>query len=52
MTSPDAPRHEHAVSEAMHATAEPISLAENEGEQSTGASATGAAVAAIEEGVG
>src|SRR5215210_4086377 len=38
----------HTVADAIHATQEPISLSENEGDQSTGASATGAAIAAAE----
>jgi MFS transporter, ACS family, hexuronate transporter len=43
---------EHTIADAIHATQEPISLAENEGDQSTGSSATGAAIAAVEEGLG
>lgn len=52
MPSPDKPTRKHTIADAIHATSEPISLAEDEGEQSTGASATGAAIAAIEEGIG
>ena len=42
MSSPKEPTNAHSIADAIHATTEPISLAENEGEQSTGASTTGA----------
>src|SRR5919197_113569 len=45
------PTSTHSIADAIHATTEPVSLAENEGEQSSGASATGAAIAAVEEGI-
>src|SRR5215204_3794616 len=48
MSSPRDPKSEHTVADAIHATQEPISLSENEGDQSTGASATGAVIAAAE----
>lgn len=38
------------VADAVEEIAAPVSLSENEGDQSTGASATGAAIAAIEDG--
>ncbi|HEX8774865.1 MAG TPA: MFS transporter [Pyrinomonadaceae bacterium] len=52
MPPPSEPTRKHSVADAIHATQEPISLAEQEGEQSTGSSATGAAIAAVEEGMG
>jgi MFS transporter, ACS family, hexuronate transporter len=50
MPAPDEPSGQHAVADAFEEIAEPVSLSENEGEQSAGASATGAAIAAVEEG--
>ena len=52
MPSSSKPTRAHTIADAIHATTEPISLAENEGEQSTGESASGAAIAAVEEGIG
>jgi ACS family hexuronate transporter-like MFS transporter len=52
MPSSDKPKHDHSIADAVEATSDPISRAENEGEQSTGASASGAAIAAVEEGIG
>ncbi len=46
MPSSNEPRRGHSIADAIHATTEPISLAEQEGDQSTSASATGAAIAA------
>jgi ACS family hexuronate transporter-like MFS transporter len=48
MSSPGDKPSTHAIADAVRATQEPVSLAENEGDQSTGTSATGAAVAAAE----
>ena len=48
MSSPGDKPSTHAIADAVKATQEPVSLAENEGDQSTGASATGAVVAAAE----
>jgi ACS family hexuronate transporter-like MFS transporter len=50
MASSGDPKRGHSIADAIHATTEPISLAADEGEQSTGASATGAVIAAVEEG--
>src|SRR4051794_10520936 len=52
MPAPDEPTGSHTIADAIHTTVEPVSLSENEGDQSTGASATGAAIAAVEEGAG
>ena len=52
MRSSSKPTPAHSIVEAIHATQEPVSLSENEGDQSTGASATGAAIAAAGEAVG
>ncbi|HEX8142769.1 MAG TPA: MFS transporter [Pyrinomonadaceae bacterium] len=52
MPPPSEPTRKHSIADSIHATQEPISLAEQEGEQSTGSSATGAAIAAVEEGMG
>lgn len=49
MPAPEGPSGQHAVADAFEETAGPVSLSENEGEQSAGASATGAALAALEE---
>ena len=48
MSSPRDQKSDHTVADVVEATQEPVSLSENEGDQSTGASATGAAVAAAE----
>jgi ACS family hexuronate transporter-like MFS transporter len=48
MSSPGDPTSGHTIADAVHATQEPVSLSENEGDQSTGASATGAAAAYAE----
>src|SRR4051812_15094423 len=48
MSSPGEEPSAHTIADAVDAAQEPVSLSENEGEQSTGASATGAAVAAAE----
>src|SRR5881398_242319 len=52
MPSSSKPTRRHSIADAIHATTEPISLAEVEGEQSAGASMTGVAIAAAEEGLG
>jgi ACS family hexuronate transporter-like MFS transporter len=49
MSSPGEKSSPHTIADAIHATQEPVSLSENEGDQSTGASATGAAAAFAEE---
>ena len=48
MSSPGDKPSAHTIADAIHATQEPVSLSENEGDQSTGASATGAAAAYAE----
>jgi ACS family hexuronate transporter-like MFS transporter len=48
MSSPRDHESDHPIADAVQAAQEPISLSENEGDQSTGASATGAAVAVAE----
>src|SRR5215210_3580019 len=52
MSTSRKPKREHSLADAIHATQEPISLAENEGDQSTSASVTGAAIEAVQEGLG
>ncbi len=51
MPSSNKPTRRHSLADAIHATTEPISLAENEGDQSIGASATGAVIEAVGEGI-
>lgn len=51
MPSSDNPTGGHAIADAVKATAKPISLAEVEGEEAAGASASGAVIAAAEEGI-
>jgi len=50
MSSPRDQHSDHTVADAIEAAQEPVSRSENQGDQSTGASATGAAVAAAEDG--
>ena len=51
MSSPIKPTPAHVIDEAIHATAEPKSLADVGGPQSAGASVTGAVIAGFEEGI-
>ncbi len=51
MPSPDKPKDGDSIADAIHASMEPISLSENEGDQSTGASTTGATIAAVGGGI-
>ena len=51
MSSPIKPTPAHTIDEAIHATAEPKSLAGVGGPQSAGASVTGAVIAGFEEGI-